>query len=319
MNTLLLPPSAGNIFTASRILTQGGLVAFPTETVYGLGADALNPQAVTKVFEVKGRPASNPLIVHIKDINMASELAHFDEVSYELAEHFWPGPLTLILPLREHSKIAENITANSGYVALRVPQNQTFIELIESFGRPIVGPSANLSGKISSTTALHVLSDFDGKIDAILEGDDCLMGLESTILMYDDPKLQILRLGYITKDEISTKIQNLVIEASLEGDKIPTPGSKFRHYSPDAPLRINCNEKSNKEVLIGFGESKGAEVNLSISGDLDEAAKNLYNLLRTADNMVKNQDYSGIAVSPVPNIGLGLSINDRLERAAGKI
>ena len=316
MNTLLLSTTKKSLTHASEILAKGGLVAFPTETVYGLGADAYNEKAVSRVFTVKGRPSANPLIVHVKDLGMASRLAIFDEVSSHLARVFWPGPLTLILPKKETSNIPENVTANSGYIAIRVPANPIIQQLIELLGKPIVGPSANTSGKMSSTSPAHVLSDFNGKIDAVINGDDCPMGLESTILMYEHPSLQILRLGIISEEMISTKLSELKVETSLEGNKVPSPGSKFRHYSPDNPIRINCHEKRDDEVLIGFGETIEANLNLSEKGEFQEAAKNLYKLLREADQMVESTDLKGIAVAPVPDLGLGKSINDRLERAS---
>ncbi len=318
MKTLLLPPSKKSLVVASSILENGGLVAFPTETVYGLGADAFNVKAVAKVFKVKGRPSSNPLIVHVKDLEMASELARFDDTSRHLAKIFWPGPLTLILPIKKSSEIPDIVTANSGYIALRTPSNPIIQNLIELFGKPIVGPSANLSGKISSTSPNHVLSYFDGKIDAIIDGEDCPIGLESTILMCDLTKIQILRLGFVTEKEISEKLSDLKIESSLQGKSVPSPGSKFRHYSPETPIAINCLEKGQDEILIGFGENADAEFNLSEKGDLVEAAKNLYHILREADRKAQSTNSTRIVVSPVPNSGLGLAINDRLERAARK-
>ena len=318
MKTLLLPPTKKSFEQASRILANGGLVAFPTETVYGLGADAHNPAAVTKVYEVKKRPSSNPLIVHVKDLNMAAKLAEFDTISHQLANRFWPGPLTLILPQKKSSKIPGSVTANSGYIAIRVPTNPIILELIDAFGKPIVGPSANLSGKISSTSTAHVLSDLAGKIEAIVDGGDCAMGLESTILMYDHPNLQILRLGIIPLEKIRSEISDLQITTSLDGVRVPSPGSKFRHYSPDKPIRINCLMKEPNEFYLGFGPTIGADLNLSEYGELAEAAKNLYQMLRMADQQAKFMELRGIAVAPIPNIGVGMSINDRLERAAKK-
>ncbi len=318
MKTLLLPPTKKSLVKATRILKNGGLVAFPTETVYGLGADAHNPEAISKVYKVKERPPSNPLIVHVKDVGMASELAVFDDISYHLANRFWPGPLTLILPQKVSSKIPDSVTANSGYIAIRVPTNPIILDLIELLGKPIVGPSANLSGKISPTSPSHVLADLDGKIEAIIDGSDCSMGLESTILMYEPPNLQILRLGIIPMEKISSELSELKVTTSLDGVKVPSPGSKFRHYSPDMPIRINCQKKEPYELLIGFGETKGADLNLSEDGDLVEAAKNLYKMLRQADQKAKSSKHKKIAVSPIPNIGLGISINDRLERASKK-
>jgi len=318
MKTLVLPPTKKSLVVASSILQNGGLVAFPTETVYGLGADSFNVNAIAKVFKVKGRPSSNPLIVHVKDLEMASELAIFDDTSRHLAKIFWPGPLTLILPKKKSSKIPDIVTANSGYIALRAPSNPITQNLIELFGKPIVGPSANLSGKISSTSPNHVLSDFNGKIDAIIDGEDCPIGLESTILMCNHTKIRILRLGFVTEKEISEKLSYLKIESCLEGKSVPSPGSKFRHYSPDTPIVINCHEKGRGEILIGFGETADAEFNLSEKGDLVEAAKNLYRILREADRKAQSTSSIRIVVSPVPNSGLGLTINDRLERAARK-
>lgn len=318
MKTLLLSPSKYSLEKASRILACGGLVAFPTETVYGLGADAHNPEAVAKVFMVKGRPPSNPLIVHVKDVGMAAELADFNDITYRLAEEFWPGPLTLILPKKATSNLPNNVTANSAYIAVRVPSNPIALKLIEIFGKPIVGPSANLSGKISSTSPDHVLADFNGNIDAIIDGNDCPMGLESTILMFENPNLLVLRLGIIPMEEIFSKVNDLQVETSLAGDKVPSPGSKFRHYSPDTPMRLNRKHKEHNEFFIGFGPTEGAEINLSENGELEEAARNLYKMLREADQKAKSSNYKKIAVSPIPKIGVGFTINDRLERAAKK-
>ncbi len=318
MKTLVLSPTKKSLVVASSILQNGGLVAFPTETVYGLGADSFNVNAVAKVFKVKGRPSSNPLIVHVKDLEMASELATFDDTSRHIANIFWPGPLTLILPIKKSSNIPDIVTANSGYIALRVPSNPIIQNLIELFGKPIVGPSANLSGKITSTSPNHVLSDFYGKIDAVIDGEDCPIGLESTILMCNHTKIRILRLGFVTEKDISEKLSDLKIESCLEGESVPSPGSKFRHYSPETPIVINCHEKGRGEILIGFGETADAEFNLSEKGDLVEAAKNLYHILREADRKAQSTSSARIVVSPVPNSGLGLTINDRLERAARK-
>lgn len=292
---------------AAEILARGGLVAFPTETVYGLGANACNDVAVAKIFEAKGRPQFNPLIVHVRDVKMAQRFVELSEAAQALADAFWPGPLTLVLPLKEGSGLSPLVTAGLETVAIRIPAHPSATGLLEAFQGPIAAPSANPSGRISPTRADHVVDGLLGKIDAILDGGACSVGLESTILGFD-PAPALLRAGGVPVEDIE-RVLGQSVQRHV-GDAITAPGQLASHYAPNAKVRLNAKSSIANEVLLGFGEVQG-DLSLSPTGDLIEAAASLFHHLRQADSLGRP-----IAVAPIPESGLGLAINDRLRRAA---
>lgn len=299
---------------AIELLKQAKPMAIPTETVYGLAADATNADAITSIYETKGRPQFNPLICHMSDLDMAKTYADFDALSLKLAEAFWPGALTMIVPLKENSDIHKLATAGLDSVGIRVPKSFSS-KLIASFGKPLAAPSANSSGKISPTTAQHVQDDLGPKIELILDQGPCDLGVESTIVKVDGDDAYLLRPGGIAAEDIESVIGKPLIRIG-ENTKIEAPGMLKSHYAPNTKMRLNAATVLPEEVLITFGEVdiEGAktEFNLSISGDLKEAAHNLFDMLIMADKVGADM----IAVAPIPNDGLGEAINDRLKRAA---
>ncbi len=295
------------IAQAAKILADGGLVAFPTETVYGLGADATNGEAVAGIFAAKGRPRFNPLIVHVTDIEQAQQHGEFSPAARRLAQMFWPGALTLVLPRRAQTRLSHLVSAGLDTVALRVPSHPVAQQLLLRSGRPIAAPSANVSGKVSATTAAHVAESLGGKIDFILDGGAAALGLESTVIGFENDLPVLLRPGAIARDEIEALVGPL---AAADGT-IRSPGQLESHYAPRAGLRLNADAVRPGETLLGFGAVTGASRNLSPRGDLKEAAANLFAMLRELDNSA-----AFIAVSPIPMSGLGEAINDRLQRAA---
>lgn len=303
---------------AIRALKAGGLVAFPTETVYGLGADATNGLAVARLYEAKGRPAFNPLIAHVADVAAARALGRFDETADRLAEEFWPGPLTLVVPKAPGCPVADLATAGLDSIALRVPDHPIAQHLLAAFGRPVVAPSANRSGHVSPTTAGHVLADLRGRIELILDGGPTPKGLESTIVAcLGEPAL--LRPGALARDEIERVLgRPLATAAAAENEAPVAPGQLASHYAPRARLRLDAGSVMPGEALLAFGPKllPGAVravrvLNLSERGDLVEAAANLFAHLRALDAAAAR-----IAAMPVPHQGLGEAINDRLARAA---
>lgn len=312
LKTEILPVETG-IPRAAALLAEGQLVAFPTETVYGLGADARNDHAVAGIFEAKSRPQFNPLIVHVRDIAAVEAIAEIPVAAHALTV-FWPGPLTLVLPRRADSGLSELVTAGLETVAIRIPKHAVAQSLLTNFNGPIAAPSANLSGKISPTTADHVYEGLSGRIAAILDGGPCYIGLESTIVGFA-PKPTLLRSGGIPVEAIEEALgQKLVLP---DNEKITAPGQLKSHYAPNATLRLNAGKPEN-EAWLGFGpnEHDVPSLNLSPSGDLREAAANLFAYLRKLDQMATENALSKIAVAPIPMHGLGTAINDRLERAA---
>lgn len=307
------------IAASTEVLLRHRPVAIPTETVYGLAADATQPAAITSIYETKGRPRFNPLICHMADLAMAERYAVFDPISRKLAEAFWPGPLTLVLPLKENSGIHPLATAGLDTVGIRVPVGFT-AELIRSLGRPLAAPSANSSGRISPTTAQHVDADLGQKIDVIIDGGPCPVGVESTIVKVEDGEIRLLRPGGIGAEAIEAVTGKRVLRPKAAGTAaIEAPGMLASHYAPNASVRLNATEVSSVEALIAFGSGdiSGASsarvlLNLSPSGDLTEAASNLFDFLKRADA----SGATGIAVAPIPEEGLGEAINDRLMRAA---
>ncbi|WP_220748516.1 MULTISPECIES: L-threonylcarbamoyladenylate synthase [Jannaschia] len=306
----LRPPEG--VAEAATLLRAGGLVAFPTETVYGLGADATDGRAVAAIYEAKGRPSFNPLIVHVPNREALSGLVRFGPEAHLLAERFWPGPLTLVLPLADNSALSPLVTAGLPTVAVRVPAAPLAQELLRMVGRPVAAPSANPSGRISPSRADHVLEGLAGRIDAVLNGGPCAVGLESTIVRPDPAVL--LRDGGLAREDLEAVLGRAVAEDTTPG-RVQAPGQLASHYAPSVSLRMGvAASQANASVHVGFGADKG-DVTLSVSGDLIEAAANLFQVLHQADAMATARG-TGITVSDIPNLGLGRAINDRLRRAS---
>lgn len=300
-----------SIAEAVRILRAGGLVAFPTETVYGLGADAANPLAVARVFEAKGRPHFNPLISHVADLAAAERHARLHPRARLLAEMFWPGPLTLVAPRHPASPVSDLACAGLDTIAVRAPAHKLAQELLAAFGGPIVAPSANRSGHVSATSAAHVREDLGDRVDLILDGGASGLGIESTIVAVDDNgRATILRPGAIERREIESVVGPL---GRTEGGAIAAPGMLESHYAPRARLRLDVKAPEADEAYLAFGApAPEGGLTLSANGDLTEAAANLYAHLRTLDA----RGVAAIAVAPIPAHGLGEAIRDRLARAA---
>ncbi|MCA3438313.1 MAG: threonylcarbamoyl-AMP synthase [Rhodobacter sp.] len=310
--TACLAPTPDGIAQAADLLRKGGLVAFPTETVYGLGGDARSDHAVARIFGAKGRPRFNPLIVHLPDVAAARGLAVFDARADALAARFWPGPLTLVLPLRAGSGLSGLVTAGLPAVALRVPAHPVARALLQVFGGPLAAPSANPSGRVSPTRAAHVIESLGGRIDAVIDGGPCAVGVESTIVGLDGAA-RLLRPGGVPVEALETALGLPLLLP--EAGKITAPGQLAAHYAPGAPVRLDAVAARPNEVWIGFGpQSAGAALTLSGTGDLVEAAARLFHTLREADRLAGPG--GAIAVAPVPETGLGRAINDRLRRAA---
>ena len=298
-----------DIEQAVQILADGGLVAMPTETVYGLGADALCDQAVAKIYEAKGRPSFNPLISHMASSDMASDYVEWSDVAKKLSNAFWPGPMTLILPAKQDCAISQLARAGLPSVAIRVPAHPVARALLSKLARPVAAPSANPSGRISPTTLDHVLSGLDGRIDAVIDGGSCEMGVESTIIsLLNDPV--ILRPGNITIEQIHA-VLGTGIKTLTDADVITAPGQLTSHYAPNASVRLNATKFRADEKSLGFSDIDG-DLNLSPSVDLREATSNLFSMLHELDARRGTK----IAIAPIPNHGLGIAINDRLTRAA---
>jgi L-threonylcarbamoyladenylate synthase len=322
LKTLILSAGEAAVRSAARCLAEGGLVAFPTETVYGLGADATNAAAIARLYAAKGRPAFNPLIAHVGDIASARRIARFDAQAIRLAEAFWPGPLTLVLPKTTDCPVAELATAGLETIAIRVPAHPVALEILRAFGGPVVAPSANLSGHVSPTTAAHVQSDLAGRIDLIVDGGPVEVGVESTIVgCFEEPTL--LRPGGLPRGEIERVLGRTLRQppedAANDTGQPLAPGMLASHYAPRTPVRLNAKIVEPGEALLAFGldavagvDAATAVMNLSARGDLDEAAANLFGYLRALD--LKRA--RAIAVMPIPHHGLGEAINDRLRRAA---
>jgi L-threonylcarbamoyladenylate synthase len=297
---------------AAALLRAGRLCAFPTETVYGLGADATNPDAVLSIYETKGRPRFNPLIVHCADLAMAETLALFPPLALRLAEAFWPGPMSLVLPLKSGHGLADIATAGLDTVALRVPDHPVALALLRAAGRPLAAPSANPSGKLSPTTAEQVRRGFGGTVP-VLDGGPCASGVESTILAIDGSRLIQLRAGALAREEIEMAM-GLPVELAEEGTAISAPGMLLSHYAPNAHMRLDTTPMPG-EAYLAFGPAaphNSLVRNLSETGNLHEAARNLFSMLHELDAAGAKL----IAVAPIPEMGLGEAINDRLRRAA---
>jgi len=308
----ILPIDDASIARAASILRDGGLVAFPTETVYGLGADARSDVAVARIFAVKNRPDFNPLIVHVASKDAAANLVSFDARAERLAARYWPGPLTLVLPRRADCPVSLLATAGLATLAVRVPGRDDARKLLRTAAIPIAAPSANPSGRVSPTTARHVVDGLGDKVDLILDGGACAVGLESTVVDCTTDTPTLLRPGGIAREDLETRLDTPLALAEESGDGPKAPGMLARHYATELPLRLNASAPQAGEVLLGFGAVSEATLNLSARGDLTEAAANLFACLHRLDDPA----YAGIAISPIPEEGLGRAINDRLRRAA---
>ena len=304
-----MSPDAAGIAQAAEFLRDGYLVAFATETVYGLGANATDGAAVASIYETKGRPSFNPLIAHVASVAMAQKLVEWNHWADVLAAAFWPGPLTLVLPLRDGHGVSPLVTAGLSTLAVRVPAQDAARQLLVQVGGPVAAPSANPSGKISPTTAAHVAAGLDGKIAAILDDGVCAVGVESTIVGLSGDAPMILRPGGLAAEDIAAALgQPLVVRDAA--DPLTAPGQLLSHYAPNARVRLNATSGDAGELLLGFGPME-CDLNLSNAGDLTEAAANLFGHLHALDARGLP-----IAVANVPETGLGVAINDRLRRAA---
>lgn len=319
-NTITLSDSDRGLRAAVALLRRGELVAFPTETVYGLGADARSNRAVAEIYAAKGRPSFNPLIVHVADLAAAEAFAEFTPDARLLAERFWPGPLSIVLPRKKGGELSELATAGLDTVALRVPAHALARRLLDAFAGPLAAPSANPSGRISPTTRQHVQDGLGGRIAAVLDGGACQVGLESTIVAFDGDTPVLLRPGGLAVETLAEALGR-PLDTSMIGHvdaEVTAPGQLASHYAPEARVRLDAAGPGPDEVWLGFGalESLRPGLNLSRAGDLHEAAANLFSHLRALDAMAREARARRIAVAPIPRHGLGLAINDRLKRAA---
>jgi L-threonylcarbamoyladenylate synthase len=321
LTTAILPSGRAAVASAARTLAEGGLVAFPTETVYGLGADATNAFAIARLYQAKGRPAFNPLISHVGDLAAARAVGRFDATALNLAQAFWPGPLTLVLPRAIGCAVADLATAGLETIAIRIPSHPIAREILHAFARPVVAPSANLSGHVSPTTAAHVQSDLEGRIDLIVDGGPVAVGVESTIVgCFEEPML--LRPGGLPREAIERVLGRTLLQPPADTMSDCTqplaPGMLASHYAPRTRVRLNATSVEAGEALLAFGppaqgaDNASAVMNLSPRGDLQDAAANLFGYLRALDARAART----IAVMPIPEEGLGEAINDRLRRAA---
>lgn len=317
--TRVLPYGPAAIADAAQVIAAGGCVAVPTETVYGLAADATDSRAVAGIYAAKGRPSFNPLIVHVLDRATAQDIATFDATALALAHHFWPGPLTLVLPVRPDAGIASLVTAGLDTIAIRLPAHRAMRALLEASGKPLAAPSANASGAISPTLAAHVVASLGGRVPLVIDDGACPAGLESTIVSTTGG-IDILREGPITAEMLfsresgspgSQALSSAALDSRMRGSTITAPGQLDSHYAPAKPLRLNATDRHQNEWLIGFGPRPGDDT-LSRSGDLTEAAANLFAALHRADASAPGT----IAIAPIPTDGIGAAINDRLRRAA---
>ena len=304
-----------NIKKAAEVIKQGGLVAMPTETVYGLGANVFDAKAVASIFEAKGRPAFNPLISHVENIDYLYEYAKTDDRVIALAKKYWPGPITFVLNRKDDNPALDLVCAGLKTITVRMPNHKIALELIKQAGVPIAAPSANASGSISPTTAMHVYESLGNKVDMILDGGQCNVGVESTILDLTGKNMVLLRPGGITKEELEEFTNEEVLVTSKSPDLPKSPGQLLSHYAPNIPLYMNQNNRNqDNQALIGFGNME-CDYNLSKTKDLKEAAANLFAYMKAAD---KSGKFKSIAVASIPLDGLGTAINDRLTRASYK-
>lgn len=316
----LAPVDDASIKRAAELLRAGRLVAFPTETVYGLGSDATNGQAVAAIYAAKGRPLFNPLIIHVADVAASDALIEWNDTARLLATTFWPGPLTLILPRKDSARVSLLASAGLDTLAVRVPSHPVAQKLLRAVGVPIAAPSANASGKLSPTAPIHVAQSLGDQVDLILAGGRTQIGVESTVVNMTGPRPIIMRPGGITREQLTMILGYDIDVIDKTNDQAPTsPGMLASHYAPNLPVRLNVDAPDDNEAFLSFGPDsliKGgaARLNLSPTGDLGEAAANLFAMLRELDNPA----YHAIAVAPIPTTGLGAAINDRLLRAASR-
>ena len=317
MTTNIKKYSGKVIQQAYEILSNGELLAIPSETVYGLGADATSDSAISRIYKIKKRPHINPLILHVSNINMVEQFAETNTLFYSLSKYFWPGPLTVILNQKKNNEISKLATSNLSSVAVRLPDNKIFQNIIEKFNNPIAAPSANISGNISPTNPYHVYEDFGEEIKLIVDGGQSEKGVESTVVDVRSNDIIILRDGPITQKMLENKV-DCKIKKKGSNKKILSPGQMFKHYSPSKKLIINSIKPTKNCSFLGFNnimpdeKFDGIALNLSIGGDLNEAASNLFKMLRFLDKT----DTQEIVVAPIPNKDVGLAINDKLKRAS---
>ena len=317
----IVPVDKKSIAHAVELLREGKLVAFPTETVYGLGADATQGQAVAAIYAAKGRPEFNPLIAHVAEIEALDPIVEWNDEARLCAKSFWPGPLTLVLPRRKDCPVSLLASAGLHTLAVRMPSHPAALQLLKAFGRPVVAPSANASGTLSPTTAEHVAASLGSNVDLILDGGKSEVGVESTVCDLSTSQPTILRPGGITKEQMEAVLGPVTTIGESQGSTDentprPSPGMMTSHYAPRLPLRMNAATAEEHEAFLTFGPGtstgRAAQLNLSPKGDLCEAAANLFLMLHELDQ----PRYRGIAVMPIPNTGLGVAINDRLKRAS---
>ena len=313
METELLKADIEGIKKGATFIKNGFQVGFPTETVYGLGADARNDLAVAGIFKSKQRPRFNPLIVHFYKFDDVLKYVELSPTAVQLANNFWPGPLTLVCKLRADSDISPLVTSGLKTLAVRIPSNQVALEFIRLCGTPVAAPSANRSGKISTTNSIDVLKELDGVIPAIIDGGLSEIGLESTIIDVSGKTPILLRHGGTEMEQLEMILGSL--EIRKQSKLVNSPGQLSSHYAPDTPMRLNVKTRNKGEVLLGFGPNE-SDLCLSKNGNLTEAAVNLFSHMRSIDILAKKVGASCIAVAPIPDIGLGMAINDRLKRAA---
>ena len=317
MTTNIKKNSGKVIQQACEILSNGELLAIPSETVYGLGADATSDSAISRIYKIKKRPHINPLILHVSNIKMVEQFAETNTLFYSLSKYFWPGPLTVILNQKKNNEISKLATSNLSSVAVRLPDNKIFQNIIEKFNNPIAAPSANISGNISPTNPYHVYEDFGEEIKLIIDGGQSEKGVESTVVDIRSQDIIILRHGPITQKMLENKV-DCKIKKKGSNKKILSPGQMFKHYSPSKKLIINSIKPTKNCSFLGFSnimpdeKFDGIALNLSNSGDLNEAASNLFKMLRFLDKT----DTQEIVVAPIPNKDIGFAINDKLKRAS---
>ena len=310
----ICPANAKTIDQAAKLIKAGDIVAFPTETVYGLGADAYNATAVAKIFEAKKRPTFNPLISHIAETDFLKDYVKMDERVLALADKFWPGPLTMVLPRKQHNSSLDLACAGLPTVSVRMPNHPVALALIKAAQTPIVAPSANRSQSISPTTANHVQTSLGNRVPMILDGGPCRVGVESTIIDLTTPKTVLLRAGGIAMEDIADFLNEEIIISGGNPNLPSSPGQMLKHYAPKYETRINVTQPNDDEFMIGFGKING-HVNLSPSGNLAEATANLFAYMHMAEEQTI---YTKIAIAPIPMTGLGRAINDRIKRASYK-
>ena len=315
MSENLIKESTYAINKASDILNKGGLVSIKAETVYGLACDPSNLEAISKLYNLKNRPSSNPLIIHVNSLDMLKDIAEINAKASSIINFFWPGPLTLILPRKKNKKVLDFAVAGLNTIAVRMPASEIFLKLINKFGKPVAAPSANQSGYISSTKASHVIESFGKDIELVIDSGQSEYGLESTIIDLSSKKILVRRLGVIDKKLLEEKLKIKIYEKNESRKNKPnSPGQSFKHYSPNTPIKLNVKNPEENDAFLGFGSIKLNHkpfLNLSENGDLNEAAFNLFNFLRKLDKLKKTK----ISIYPIPKNGIGKVINERLSRA----